>query len=100
MSIQVRNTPNTDPKFNAWAPVAMGHLQTLALSFSPRQRPCDFADRVDDKPRNRVQRTILQGHDPVWEAGWRQFDRQHPEFRSLRRNPQRGLRKNRQKAPS
>src|SRR5437660_7390118 len=44
----------------------------IALSCFLRQRPCDFAGSVDEKPRNGAERAILQSSDSVGEAGHRQ----------------------------
>src|SRR5947207_9333748 len=76
---------------------AMSYFQTSPPMF--RQRFGYFAGVLDEKPRDRAQRAVLQGHDSDRYASHWQLDGQHREFRVLGK-PQRGNLENRQKAAS
>src|SRR5262249_41536607 len=70
------------------------------LALSLRQRLCDFAGMLDEKPRDRAERAVLQGDDTDRHGGNWQFDRQDLELRPPGRESQCGRGKNRKKTPA
>src|SRR6266404_3608244 len=91
--------PRSPPCRTTLGSDAMGHNSTWHLSFSLRQRLCEFAGAVNEKPRAGAERAVLEGDDYVLHVGHLQFNGQDLDLRAHGGKSQYGSRENRDKAP-